>query len=60
MVTPTLVKMRLNRVKFAFSLNENLQAPLQVKYIKKFGKNKELNSLQEFFCPESFQHLSPE
>ena len=60
MVTPTLVQMRLNRVKVAFSLNENIQATLKVKCIKNPGENKELNSLQEFFCPESFRHLSPE
>ena len=60
MVTPTLVQMRLNRVKVAFSLNENIQATWQVKCIKKHGENKELNSLQEFFSPELFLHLSPE
>ena len=59
-MTPTLVQMRQNRVKVAFSLNENRKKTQQGKCVIKNWKYQELNSLQDYFYPKSFQHLSPE
>ena len=51
-MSPTLVPVRLNRVKVAFSSNENRQEKLQVKCIIKLGKCKEI--LYKIFSRESF------
>ena len=59
MVTSKLVQIRLNRVKVHFSSNENREENKQAKCLIKRWKYKELNSIQEFFSPETFQYLSP-